>query len=136
MELFIRIQDGRILEHPIVKENLLQAFPEIDTENLPPEFARFERVQKNIYTDVYEVAYVQYEWDGDIVRDVWYKRPMTENERTDLQEKTKSAWEKDGCPSWIFNEETCTFDPPVPYPEDGNRYYWDRNLVQWVQINP
>ena len=129
-------RDNEIIDHPIIEENLLQAFPGIDLDNLPNDFARFERVQKNITTNVYEVAYVKYEWVGDIVRDVWYKRSMTDTERTDLQEKVKRSWQKDGPASWIFNEETCTFDPPVPYPEDGNRYYWDRNLVQWVPVNP
>jgi hypothetical protein len=44
MELFIRIKNGVPVGHPILAENLRQCFPEIDTSNLPPEFARFERV--------------------------------------------------------------------------------------------
>lgn len=27
-------------------------------------------------------------------------------------------------PSWILNEDTCLWDAPVPYPQDGNHYVW------------
>lgn len=35
-------------------------------------------------------------------------------------------------PSWIGNEETMTWEPPTPYPDDGNQYYWDEPNVSWV----
>jgi len=36
--------------------------------------------------------------------------------------------------SWVFNEETCRWDPPVPYPDDpNNAYYWDEDQVNWIQ---
>lgn len=37
--------------------------------------------------------------------------------------------------SWVLNEETCLWDPPVPYPNDGNTYQWDETTLSWVQIN-
>ena len=33
-------------------------------------------------------------------------------------------------PSWVFNEDKCLYDPPVPYPDDGQRYYWDEEAHQ------
>lgn len=33
--------------------------------------------------------------------------------------------------SWIFNEDTCNWDPPIPYPTDGNVYSWDETNKQW-----
>ena len=35
--------------------------------------------------------------------------------------------------SWIFNEETLLYDPPIPYPTDGRRYYWDEPTVSWIE---
>lgn len=35
--------------------------------------------------------------------------------------------------SWVLNETTWDYDPPVSYPTDGNDYYWDENTVSWVQ---
>ena len=34
--------------------------------------------------------------------------------------------------SWVLNEETCLWEPPVPYPQDGSIYMWDENTQQWV----
>lgn len=36
--------------------------------------------------------------------------------------------------SWVFNEETCLWDPPVAYPNDGNFYEWDEVNKEWVEV--
>lgn len=36
-------------------------------------------------------------------------------------------------PSWLLNESTCTWDAPVPYPNDGKVYIWDENTLSWVE---
>ena len=36
--------------------------------------------------------------------------------------------------SWSLDEETCTWQPPVAYPSDGNGYKWDESSVSWVLI--
>jgi hypothetical protein len=38
-------------------------------------------------------------------------------------------------PSWLLDEQTCTWQPPVAYPSDGNRYNWDEPSVSWVLIS-
>ena len=35
-------------------------------------------------------------------------------------------------PSWTLNEDTCLWNSPVPYPTDGQRYYWDEATTSWV----
>jgi hypothetical protein len=37
-------------------------------------------------------------------------------------------------PSWILNEETCRWEPPIPYPtnSEGILYGWDEDKKQWV----
>ena len=37
-------------------------------------------------------------------------------------------------PSWILNENSCLWEPPIPYPTDGKRYKWDEPSVSWVEI--
>ena len=34
-------------------------------------------------------------------------------------------------PSWTLNEETCLWDSPVPYPEDGQIYNWNEETQTW-----
>jgi len=37
-------------------------------------------------------------------------------------------------PSWLLNTDTCQWKAPVPYPNDGNNYYWNEEAQQWVEI--
>ena len=135
MNLYIKTQDGQIVDHPILEDNLLQIFPYIDLNNLPREYVKFIRVLKTVSEGPYEVAYVNYEWDGDTVKDVWYTRPMTAAERAAKQEMIKQDWQTYGYPSWQFNETTCSFDPPVAFPNDGNKYRWNESTQNWDQID-
>ena len=34
--------------------------------------------------------------------------------------------------SWVLNETSCTWDAPVSYPDDGQKYEWDEDTVNWV----
>ena len=36
-------------------------------------------------------------------------------------------------PSWILNEQTCLWDPPVPYPNDGKTYVWNESTLSWQE---
>jgi hypothetical protein len=36
--------------------------------------------------------------------------------------------------SWILNEETCQWEPPVAYPEDGLMYAWNEETTDWEAI--
>lgn len=38
-------------------------------------------------------------------------------------------------PSWILNEDTCLWDSPVPYPNDGKWYEWNEDILNWQEIN-
>lgn len=38
-------------------------------------------------------------------------------------------------PSWVLNEDTCQWNAPVPYPDDGRVYIWDEDTTSWVQID-
>jgi hypothetical protein len=34
--------------------------------------------------------------------------------------------------SWVLIEETCLWTAPIPNPDDGQRYYWDEHIRNWV----
>ena len=34
--------------------------------------------------------------------------------------------------SWILNEETCLWEPPVAHPNDGNMYEWNEEAIEWI----
>lgn len=37
--------------------------------------------------------------------------------------------------SWILNEDTCLWGPPIPCPNDGQRYKWNEQNQCWSVIN-
>ena len=37
-------------------------------------------------------------------------------------------------PSWLLNTNTCQWQAPVPYPNDGKMYQWDEATQSWVEI--
>lgn len=37
--------------------------------------------------------------------------------------------------SWVLNEETCRWEAPIPYPDDGQLYNWDESTKSWVLSN-
>ena len=36
--------------------------------------------------------------------------------------------------SWTLNEDTCLWEAPVPYPDDGKNYYWNEDTINWIEI--
>lgn len=36
--------------------------------------------------------------------------------------------------SWTLNEETCQWEAPVAYPENGVMYVWNEELTDWQAI--
>lgn len=133
MELFIQIQNGQPFEHPIFGDNFRKAFPNIDVDNLPPEFAKFERVPQNVMPGVFEVAELHYEWFDAIVKDVWSIRPMTDQEKADKIAKYRA---RQPFPSWVFDESTLEWSAPTQKPDDSQQYRWDEATLSWVVFVP
>ena len=36
--------------------------------------------------------------------------------------------------SWTLNDDTCLWDPPIPYPDDDNNYEWNEETTSWDLI--
>ena len=37
-------------------------------------------------------------------------------------------------PSWILDDSTCLWNPPVALPTDGKAYKWDEQTQSWVSL--
>ena len=135
MNLYIRIKNGVCFEHPILEDNFRQAFPNVDTSNLPSNFARFTRVPPPEIGPYEIYLNVQYELQSDgSYMDVHNVRDMTEIEKTYKQDEIKAQWAENGYASWVFNESACVFESPIPPPDDGKNYTWDEGSVSWVEV--
>ena len=138
MELYIQIRDAQPFEHPIMGDNFRQAFPDIDVNNLPPEFAKFSRFVRPSRTVLpegpYQVTEVRYALDTDSVswKDEWYVRDMTAEEKI---ERIALFQTFKPYSSWIFDEPRCLWEPPIPLPTDGY-WRWDEPSLTWVDDTP
>jgi hypothetical protein len=36
--------------------------------------------------------------------------------------------------SWTLNEDSCLWEAPVAYPNDGNMYRWDEDTTTWIEV--
>jgi hypothetical protein len=57
---------------------------------------------------------------------------LTEAEYT--QRRRDEFYARQPYASWVFDEATFAWNPPVAYPQDGNRYQWDEATTSWVQL--
>lgn len=132
MELFIRIKDGQPFEHPIFGDNFRQAFPNVDTNNLPAEFARFVRVAAPALGPYEKNQTVSYQLVDGVYTDVFACEQLTVEEISIKQDKVKADWT--GPASWVFNETMCAFEAPTPMPTDGKIYRWDEPTTSWIEV--
>jgi hypothetical protein len=36
--------------------------------------------------------------------------------------------------SWVLNEDSCIWQSPISYPDDGQSYEWDESSTSWVLV--
>ena len=36
--------------------------------------------------------------------------------------------------SWTLNEDTCLWEAPTAYPDDGKLYLWEEDTTSWVEV--
>jgi len=36
--------------------------------------------------------------------------------------------------SWTLNDDSCLWEAPVAYPDDGNLYRWDEDTTSWIEV--
>ena len=134
MNLYIQIdENGQAMNHPILEDNLQQSFPGININNLPSNIAKFQRTSAPTPTAYEKAPRVTYELRGDVYTDVYHSEYMTREEVIELQNQVKDAWAANlgRFASWIFNDVTCRYEPPVPYPADGKHYRWDESIINF-----
>ena len=136
MALFIQIQDGQPVNHPVYDWNLIQAYGQI-----PQGWQMFERVERPT-TSVYQVlenTESTYQQVNNIWTDVWLIRNMTEEEKIAKQQTVKDAWaardQASNWSTWTFDEVTCAYVPPIPRPDpvEGKLVLWCGADSDWKE---
>jgi len=100
MNLYIQMQDGQPWQHPLLEDNVLQAWPGIDLNNLPANLARFRRHQQPgpdvMPVGNFQVPICTYELASDgVYEDTWTVREMDDDEkRVTTKARKKSVAEQ------------------------------------------
>jgi len=131
MKLYIKYIDGKVVDHPILEENLRQINPQFDPVNLPETLKPFERIPAPIvgpYTKVESTYQLNY---NGVVRDVHTEVEYTEEERAAKILMAQEQYHPNG---WVFNENICGWEPPMPPPDDGIPYVWSNEQETWTQV--
>jgi hypothetical protein len=140
MKLYIQIRDGQPYEHPIIEWNFIQAFPDIDVNNLPPEYCPFVRVEAPIlgpYEKNQTVSYGLVEGMAGTYTDIWACEDMTAEEILAKQNAVKAVFAENNptWKSWTFDEGTCAMVPPVSPPDTSGMYQWNEDTKTWDADN-
>jgi hypothetical protein len=166
MNLYIEIENGVTKNHPALEDNLMQAFGSIPTRWEP--FTRVEKPLPTVYQTFDSPEFVYAKVDG-VWTDVWTLRDMTEEEKTAKQQAIITEFNSreyaSNWAAWVFDETTCSMQPPTPrpapdqtkldagiatfwcgadsnwkdtpaYPVDDKQYKFDFLAWQWVEITP
>lgn len=128
---------GNPINLPIERQNLVEAYG-IDTNDLPSNIAPFELLEREP-VGVFQVLVSQDEFyvkesDG-VVRNRRNIRDMTADEKAAKIEEYRSSKSPEVPNSWLFNETTLAWEPPVGYPSDfgDDKYWWDETNQVWEE---
>jgi hypothetical protein len=134
-KLYIKIEKGLPVGHPILESNLKIIDPSFDSNNLQENYLPFEKVEFFNDAGVYETLVASYFIVDGVVKEKYSAIQMTAEEKLKKQNDAKAAWELNSFyKSWIFNEEICNFEPPVKFPSDGKKYIWNEETISWVEV--
>ena len=130
MALFIQIENGQPVNHPVYDFNLIQAFGTI-----PQGWAMFNRIEQpnGLITTPFQKAVCTYGLSSDNVtwEDKWSLVDMTADEKTALIAETEAH---PPGPNVTLNTETLNWTPNIAKPTDGKKYIWDSLTGSWVEI--
>ena len=136
-DLYIQVQDGQTVNHPVLYQNMMDVFGEI-----PAYFEPFTRIpmpnpsvlgpfQK--FQETYENPTYQ-KIDG-VWQDTWTVIDMTDEEKAEKIAAVQAQPQLFA--SWTFSADTCSWSAPTPLPEDAGtgtppiQYMWNEVTKSW-----
>lgn len=133
MKLYIKIENGIPVDHPIIYENLIAAYPNLDVNNLQG-FAEFERTENTTTPTEFQISEASYALQEGIVKESWSVRDMTETEiETVVNNKISHAY------AYIEAAKEFATTKINAAANDDTKAAWESymtSLNNWVLIDP
>lgn len=128
-KLYIKVIDGKCVDHPITEWNLKMFFPDLSQSNIPEGFEKFRRTDPPETNRFQYYEALPYKKIRGVWTDNWKVVDISEEEKQEIIKKEKELFLfKD---TWIWNEATFQWEPPIPYPNDGIDYFWNNDKKEW-----
>jgi hypothetical protein len=131
MKLYIKYFDGKIIDHPMLEENLRQVKPQFNPDNLPSDLRAFEQVAAPLPGPYARVESIYHLYEDNVVRPMHTLIDYTAEERAAKIAIEQAAIHPNG---WIFDEEICGWIAPTAPPTDGFAYVWSNEEENWVRV--
>lgn len=127
MKLFVIFENGVVVGDP---------FPESQMEEIASGRAVKEFVPAMPPTlgPKDKGAEVQIVLDGDVCVPQYTVLKRTDEEIAALKAALAEEWAIHGHASWVFNDDTFKFEPPIPLPDQTNPYNWRESDQSWVKV--
>ena len=136
MNLYIETENGVTKNHPAFEDNLIQAFGGIPDHWEP--FTRVAAPTPGVY-EIMDSNIPTYSKVDSVWTDVWTLRDMTVEEKSAKQQGVHDAWaampNASNFTAWIFNEDACEYQPPIPRPTD-RPVFWQGSTNSWADLPP
>lgn len=130
MNLYIKIENGQPVNHPITLENLQQIYPDFLDRTDELGYMICNHLSPPGPTEPFTKIIPNYSIQGNVVVTTYIVRSMTPEEKT--EKINLKLNDPKPFPSWILNEEICEYVPPIDYPTDGLFYIWDEETISWI----
>ena len=125
-----------------IQDNFMAHFAQLDSTN---NVIRVVVVNNNVITDAdgNEQEQVGIDFLTNLYEGVgWYKQTSYNgNFRKnyaavgDIYDSARDAFiAPQPYSSWTLNEDTCRWEAPTAYPDDGKFYKWDEDTTSWKEI--
>lgn len=160
MTLFIKVdENNKPVGHPSTQHNLEQIYLNhdwssgamsgwLEFETTEPKRGVYQKFDDSVGADLstpYNHGGLEYKLIDGKIKQFWHILDLTESEKKAQQDKVKADWaslDPAGPASWVFDEATCRYKPPVDLPSDaaspsntdGKFYQWDESTTSWKEI--
>lgn len=81
--LYIKVVNGKTVDHPVFEDNLIQAFGKVPSEYEP--FLRNSEPRRMEWSEILDAEAEQYKCVDGVWTDIWPIRPMTAEERAPIE---------------------------------------------------
>lgn len=133
MNLLIKIENGKTVNHPIAEDNLRYFYPDLDVDHPPEGYARFVRKELPHLDMFQKIDSITYVIDEDLSKQYGTKVWTDKYNVEELSDEEMRQVMAEIVRTANKNMEK-TMNAPYPAPDDGEFYVWSETSDMWIKM--